>query len=169
MKKPIARFCPENIMVDSKTLQSQLLHVCNLYSVVQRNDTSWDKHRWHAPEIWLRNSVTTSSDIYTFGLIILFMITERIPYETFNQNVANRIAGGWRPAIPPACPDEISELIKACWTMRSQERIKIDDIVDTLEVLTSYDFPDFLSTRSGNVDSNDKRCVLFASSSYSGD
>lgn len=132
--------------VNENTLDSKLVHLCYLHALTQRLDGSWEKHRWQAPEVWLRSHCAKSSDMFSFGLLIWYFVTEKDLYggcAAFTQNMANIVAGGWRLPIPAFIPNEVAEIITNCWHMKPSERICIDEMVEKLHHLTTEDYSSF--------------------------
>lgn len=128
------------VVVNRMSLHTELVHVCELYSFVQRPDSSWENHRWHAPEVWTRNQKTPASDIFSFGLLMWSVLMEREPYNMFSQKTANKISGGWRLPFPASCPKEISQLVKQCWEMKPGDRLQADELESELDLLQKNDY-----------------------------
>jgi len=151
------------VVVNRTTLHTELVHVCELYSFVQRPDSSWENHRWHAPEVWTRNQKSPASDIFSFGLLMWSLLTEREPYNSFTQKTANKISGGWRLPVPPSCPEEISQLVKRCWEMKPCDRILADELESDLGLLQGNDYSS-VSFESAELEKIlSRRSVLFQS------
>lgn len=117
-----------------------------MHSLVQRLDGAWDKHLWQAPEVWLRSQCSKASDMFTFGLLMWYVVTEKEPYGGvvgFTQNTANCIAGGWRLPLPGFIPEAVADIIANCWLMKPSERISIGDVVEKLKLLQTEDYSSF--------------------------
>ena len=111
----------------------------------------------------MRSHTCMGSDIFSFGLLMWYLVTEKEPYDgSFNQEAANKVAGGWRLPIPGFVPEEIADLIAACWKMKPQERITADELCDELEQLTKVDFSSY-SVQKFQLGERERRSNLFES------
>ncbi|GES98328.1 kinase-like domain-containing protein [Rhizophagus clarus] len=97
-----------------------------------------------APEVLRGKTYTKAADIYSFGMIMYFIITGRQPFENcaHDEILALKICRGIRPEIP-----EISELksnwyinlMKKCWDSNPDNRPNIESISTILDDKYSSD------------------------------
>ncbi|TFK51372.1 kinase-like protein, partial [Heliocybe sulcata] len=85
--------------------------------------------RWTAPEVLLDEGseipFTKQSDMYSFAMTMLEILTGRIPFELIRQDsvVILAVIGGARPPRPEGrIDDSIWEIIETCWTRNPKER-----------------------------------------------
>lgn len=89
---------------------------------------------WQAPETWgHRHTVSSASDIYSFGWLLWTLYTGRLPFpQQHDKHFLGQIQGGLRETIPEACPTVYADLIQRCWSIDPQKRPKISAIVPIL-------------------------------------
>ncbi|POG74042.1 kinase-like domain-containing protein [Rhizophagus irregularis DAOM 181602=DAOM 197198] len=84
-----------------------------------------------APEILQGKEYTTSSDIYSFGMIMWELMTGRLPFEDQTKDVGlvSKICyDGLLPPIIANAPKDYIELIQKCWNSDPIKRPKAADI-----------------------------------------
>jgi len=91
-----------------------------------------------APEIMSCKPYDKSVDVYSFGLVMYYVVTGKVAFMddestdsmiTFSQAVLS----GKRPEIPSSCNPRISELIKKCWSGEPSERPSFEVVHETLK------------------------------------
>ena len=93
-----------------------------------------------APEILNREHYKKQSDVYSFAITMLEIMTWKtaFPKEMFRfaWDIANCIADGKRPTtIENVKNNEMKRLIKSCWNQHPKDRLMINDVVALLETL----------------------------------
>ncbi|XP_071522683.1 tyrosine-protein kinase Src64B-like isoform X1 [Panulirus ornatus] len=80
--------------------------------------------KWTAPEAFLFKCFTIKSDVWSFGILMMEIITNGvIPYPGMSkQEVMDGIQQGYRMAKPQNCPDNLYELIYSCWAFNPTNR-----------------------------------------------
>ncbi|RHZ87323.1 hypothetical protein Glove_37g117 [Diversispora epigaea] len=70
-----------------------------------------------APETLSRGEYTRASDIYSFGMVILEVLTSYPPYYNIphNENLAIDICRGLKPEIKCEIPQCLKEIMEKCW------------------------------------------------------
>uniref|UniRef100_A0A0P4W6D7 Tyrosine-protein kinase n=1 Tax=Scylla olivacea TaxID=85551 RepID=A0A0P4W6D7_SCYOL len=93
--------------------------------------------KWTAPEAMLYNRFTIKSDVWSFGVLLMEVITYGAnPYPGMNnREVIERVQTGYRMAKPPRCPDELYKAMLHCWN-------KDPDLRPTFDFLHHF-FDDF--------------------------
>jgi serine/threonine protein kinase len=91
---------------------------------------------WMAPEVMMGEPFNEKADVYSFGLILWFLLTKHEPYEdydeleSFTRDICvNRV----RPFIPNDCDPSLRELIVKCWDHNPQARPKFSEIITRIE------------------------------------
>merc|ERR1711994_702496 len=93
--------------------------------------------RWTAPEAIAFRKFTSSSDVWSFGIVMWEVMSygER-PYWTWsNQDVIKAIEKGYRLPAPMDCPEAIHQLMLDCWQKERAHRPTFSSIVKTLDKL----------------------------------
>jgi serine/threonine protein kinase len=93
--------------------------------------------RYMAPEVALKQPYNERADVYSYGILIWQMASDRMPYpdmkiNEFLQAVAVK---GVRPPIDPAWPPRFQQLLKGCWSQDYKQRPAFDTIVNELSLL----------------------------------
>ena len=73
--------------------------------------------RWTAPEAIAFRKFTSSSDAWSFGIVMweLMSYGERQYWNWSNQDVIKAIEKGYRLPAPMDCPEAIHQLMLDCW------------------------------------------------------
>lgn len=105
-------------------------------------DRTSDEAAWQAPESWQnRASLTTGSDIYSFGILVWTLITGKFPYaDTPSWEVMQLIKRGKREVIPSEIPETCSTLIKACWSPNVAARPTASQVAQALQLIDEAEF-----------------------------
>ncbi|GAB1225967.1 hypothetical protein ENUP19_0270G0001 [Entamoeba nuttalli] len=90
-----------------------------------------------APEVLNHQHYKMPSDIYSFSITMLQVITWQDPFPKtefkFPWKIAEFISTGKRPNIIQEVEEDIKEIIEKSWQQEPKERITIDEIVRMLE------------------------------------
>lgn len=94
-------------------------------------------HHWMAPEILRGEGFTKSADVYSFGIILWEMITQKIPHEDLNINhiVASVGYGHKKLTIPGNIPSTIKAIIKKAWSRNVRNRPSFKQLTNIFEQL----------------------------------
>nr|XP_042710526.1 tyrosine-protein kinase SYK isoform X4 [Chrysemys picta bellii] len=80
--------------------------------------------KWYAPECMNFYKFSSKSDVWSFGVLMweAFSYGQK-PYKGMKgSEVAQMIERGERMESPEACPTEVYDLMKLCWTYKIDER-----------------------------------------------
>ncbi|RIA89835.1 kinase-like domain-containing protein [Glomus cerebriforme] len=89
-----------------------------------------------APEVLRGKPYTQAADIYSFGMIMYFVATEKQPFATCAHDniLALNICNGIRPEInEPEAPKCYIDLMRKCWDSNPDNRpsaIEIEGLID---------------------------------------
>ncbi|RHZ79166.1 hypothetical protein Glove_151g70 [Diversispora epigaea] len=88
-----------------------------------------------APETLSRGEYTQASDIYSFGMIMLEVLTSYPPYYNIphNENLAMSICEGLEPEIKCEIPQFLKEIMKKCWSFEPLNRPTAKELKSQLE------------------------------------
>lgn len=83
---------------------------------------------YFAPERFTNEEVTPKVDVWSFGVILYFMFTKKLPFVGIdNFDTAHRIQNN-EPEYPETIPEDICDLIKKCLVKDPEQRISLTDI-----------------------------------------
>src|SRR3989338_6728962 len=96
---------------------------------------------WCAPEVLAHLAYSGSSDVYSFGILLYEMLTQRHPFsDLIADAVKGAVIQGVRPTIPESlfdsCPAFL-DLIQKCWHPNPQERPDFPEVYKLLRVIVS--------------------------------
>ncbi|EXX68696.1 Ssk22p [Rhizophagus irregularis DAOM 197198w] len=77
-----------------------------------------------APEVLRGENYTPASDIYSLGIIMNTLATEKRPWynREHDYSLAKDICNGLRPAIPDDIPEFYADLMQQCWSNEPENR-----------------------------------------------
>ncbi|RHZ76506.1 hypothetical protein Glove_196g30 [Diversispora epigaea] len=117
-------FHPGNIV--NRTLTLSYITDFGLCKPVSENDPKkiYGIIPYMAPERLSRGEYTQASDIYSFGMIILEVLTSYPPYYNIphNENLAMDICKGLKPEIKCEIPQFFKEIMEKCWNFEPFKR-----------------------------------------------
>jgi serine/threonine protein kinase len=98
---------------------------------------------WVAPEILNDNSqpYTEKADLYSFGLVLWEILTNKTPYEgKTTLQIVRLIDMGERPKVPTDADPEFAKLIVDCWHSDPAKRPPIEAVFKRLQAIKArYD------------------------------
>src|SRR4051812_25407890 len=97
-----------------------------------------------APETLSRGEYTLASDIYSFGMVMLEVLTSYPPYYNIphNANLVMGICEGLKPEIKCEIPQFLKEIMEKCWNFEPFDRPTAKDLKSQLDKYTSNDEAD---------------------------
>ena len=84
-----------------------------------------------APEVLLGGEPSKESDVYSFGILLLEMVSRKQPFSSYNNYDKFKTAlttQGVRPNFPKDCPKDLKVLIQQCWDQNPSKRPSFVDI-----------------------------------------
>ncbi|KAG2468456.1 EPHB1 protein, partial [Polypterus senegalus] len=93
--------------------------------------------RWTAPEAIAFRKFTSSSDVWSYGIVMWEVMSfgERPYWDMSNQDVINAIEQDYRLPPPPDCPTSLHQLMLDCWQKERNARPRFTQIVSALDKL----------------------------------
>nr|GEV10680.1 dual specificity protein kinase splA-like [Tanacetum cinerariifolium] len=93
--------------------------------------------QWMAPEVLRNEQADEKSDIYSFGVVLWELTTEKIPWDTLNSMQVIGAVGfmNQRLDIPQDVDPQWASLIESCWCSEPQSRPTFQEILDKLKEL----------------------------------
>ena len=97
-----------------------------------------ESFRCMAPEVLNPGVGTTSSDIWSFGMVMYEVLTRKDPYHEYSMfTVITKVASGGIPNRPETIGnDKIWNLMKDCWMLKPTERPTIQDVIQRLDTVS---------------------------------
>ncbi|RHZ78836.1 hypothetical protein Glove_155g78 [Diversispora epigaea] len=94
-----------------------------------------------APETLSRGEYTQASDIYSFGMVMLEVLTSYPPYYDIphNVNLVNEICKGLKPEIKCEIPQFLKEIMEKCWNFEPFDRPTAAELTSQLDKYFSND------------------------------
>ncbi|XP_040027471.1 ephrin type-B receptor 3 [Gasterosteus aculeatus] len=93
--------------------------------------------RWTAPEAIAFRKFTSSSDVWSYGIVMWEVVSygERPYWDMSNQDVMTAVEQDYRLPPPMDCPMVLHQLMLECWMKERNLRPKFCRIVSTLDKL----------------------------------
>ncbi|RHZ70468.1 hypothetical protein Glove_271g107 [Diversispora epigaea] len=97
-----------------------------------------------APETLSRGEYTQASDIYSFGMVMLEVLTSYQPYYNIphDATLAKDICEGLKPEIKCEIPKFLKEIMEKCWNFEPLNRPTAEELKSQLEKYISDDISD---------------------------
>ncbi|KAL1777705.1 ephrin type-B receptor 6 [Sigmodon hispidus] len=108
--------------------------------------------RWAAPEVITHGKYTTSSDVWSFGILMWEVMSygERPYWDMSEQEVLNAIEQEFRLPPPPGCPTGLHLLMLDTWQKDRARRPHFDQLVAAFDKMIRK--PDTLQAEGGSGD-----------------
>jgi serine/threonine protein kinase len=127
----------------SQTLSLSYITDFGLCKPVTENDPEniYGVIPYMAPETLSRGEYTQASDIYSFGMVMLEVLTSYPPYYNIphNENLAMGICEGLKPEIKCEIPQFLKEIMEKCWNFEPFDRPTAKELKTQLDKYTSND------------------------------
>ncbi|RHZ88202.1 hypothetical protein Glove_25g52 [Diversispora epigaea] len=93
-----------------------------------------------APETFLRGKYTQKSDIYSFGMVMLEVLTSYPPYynSSHDANLVMEICKGCKPEIKCEIPQFFKEIMEKCWNFEPRNRPTAKELESQLKKYSYY-------------------------------
>ncbi|XP_068111151.1 tyrosine-protein kinase STYK1 [Hyperolius riggenbachi] len=92
--------------------------------------------KWMAPERLLHLSVTSKSDVWSFGILLYEIITLGAPPypEVPPSSILQHLQRGNIIKRPSTCKQTLYNIMKACWAWKASDRISLPELCKRLEI-----------------------------------
>ncbi|XP_010486178.1 PREDICTED: mitogen-activated protein kinase kinase kinase YODA-like [Camelina sativa] len=112
--------------------------------------------QWMAPEVLRNESADEKSDIYSFGVVLWELATEKIPWETLNSMQVIGAVGfmNQRLEIPKDIDPRWISLMESCWHSDTKLRPTFQELMEKLRDLQRKYTIQFQATRAALSDNS---------------
>jgi len=119
-----------NVLIDYSSSRRLVPRICDFGHAAVRSHPA-PHHRcgtphWAAPEVLRSEALGTAADIYSIGVILWEMLTQKLPHRglSFGQVLASVGWAGWTPdlGLLPSVPEDLRKLIQMCICFTPKER-----------------------------------------------
>ncbi|BFZ08768.1 hypothetical protein BsWGS_11806 [Bradybaena similaris] len=93
--------------------------------------------KWLSPEALLWGQYSSKSDVWAFGILLWELYTfGGTPYpQVTTEQLRELHENGYRMSKPPACPEQLYRIMRACWREDPRQRPSFKQLVQTLDNL----------------------------------
>ncbi|KAF9593490.1 hypothetical protein IFM89_023602 [Coptis chinensis] len=108
--------------------------------------------QWMAPEVLRNEPSDEKSDVYSYGVILWELATEKIPWDNLNSMQVIGAVGfmNQRLEIPNDVDPQWVSLIESCWHSEPQSRPTFQELLESLKDLQRQYIIQFQATRSAH-------------------
>ncbi|KAI6235335.1 hypothetical protein M3Y95_00040600 [Aphelenchoides besseyi] len=88
---------------------------------------------WMSPELIVSGYHSKKTDVWSFGILIWELVTNRIPHQELGAVTIAAI--GFEkitPKIPDDCPKYLSSIMRCCWNLEPKDRPNFKQIIEML-------------------------------------
>ncbi|XP_077576592.1 ephrin type-B receptor 5 isoform X1 [Stigmatopora nigra] len=96
--------------------------------------------RWTAPEAFQHRKFSSSSDVWSFGILMWEVMSygERPYWDMSNQEVMKAVADQYRLPSPSSCPSALHSLMLQCWQAERGDRPGFEIILGSMDRLIRH-------------------------------
>ncbi|KAM3292831.1 hypothetical protein ACQJBY_036464 [Aegilops geniculata] len=101
-------------------------------------DKNWTvKPQWMAPEVLRNEPSNEKSDVYSYGVVLWELVTQKIPWDTLNTMQVIGAVGfmDHRLEIPSDIDPQWASMIESCWDSDPQRRPSFQELLERLREL----------------------------------
>lgn len=130
---------PTNILIDKNG--DAKLSDFGISKIIQRgasNSRERGTYTWMAPEVLIGTSYNHLADIYSLGLVIYYIWTDRMPFDKCNFSVIQLVFAKLQYQIKVENIDDnerINTLVKQCTNYDQHERPNTETIIEQLKLI----------------------------------
>eukprot|EP00029_Vermamoeba_vermiformis_P002351 TRINITY_DN1272_c0_g1_i1.p1 TRINITY_DN1272_c0_g1~~TRINITY_DN1272_c0_g1_i1.p1 ORF type:complete len:1576 (-),score=141.06 TRINITY_DN1272_c0_g1_i1:63-4790(-) len=137
---------PANVLVESMDVNSpNMIRLSDFGSARSFTEDKLEKFTkavgtpiYMAPEVLQNKFYDQNADVYSYGVLLWAIITQKEPYMAFTHlwDSTKFVLDGHREAIPAGCPADYAELITGCWCQDPKQRLVMKTVIERLEVMS---------------------------------
>ncbi|KAM0841293.1 hypothetical protein ACQ4PT_059130 [Festuca glaucescens] len=93
--------------------------------------------QWMAPEVLRSEPSNEKSDVFSYGVVLWELVTQKVPWDTLNTMQVIGVVGlmDHRLEIPSDTDPEWASMIKSCWDSDPQRRPSFQELLERLQGL----------------------------------
>ena len=97
--------------------------------------------RYMAPEVVLRKPYSEKADVFSFGIMLWQMASDKVPFKGFSKDefVSQVVYQGLRPKLDRSWPNAFNQLLKQCWDHNPINRPSFTIVVMELNKLLAQE------------------------------
>jgi serine/threonine protein kinase len=91
--------------------------------------------RYMAPEVLLNEKYSEKADVYSFGILLWQMASDKLPYGHIKQKqdfIDRFLIHHDRPTLAYSWPKELKDLLKMCWDKDQHKRPSFELVIELL-------------------------------------
>jgi serine/threonine protein kinase len=91
--------------------------------------------RYMAPEVGLQQPYNLKADVYSWSMLMWYILALEPPMGMYSQKmfIERVFSKGYRPAIKETWPEELSDLMRSCWSEHIDERPSFKEVMKVLK------------------------------------
>ncbi|KAG7343179.1 serine/threonine protein kinase [Nitzschia inconspicua] len=111
-------------------------------------------YRFMAPEVFLHQNYTETVDVYSYGMILFYLLDGKPPWPYDSGMVAVKKASeeGDRPPIPRSWDSRLQVLLQECWDENPSSRPPFQQILQTLQLYSRSVFSNSENLQASHPD-----------------
>jgi serine/threonine protein kinase len=111
-------------------------------------------YRFMAPEVFLHQHYTETVDVYSYGMILFYLLDGKPPWPYDSGMVAVKKASeeGDRPPIPRSWDDRLQVLLQQCWDENPSSRLPFRQVLTSLHLYSRSVFNDSDNLQASHPD-----------------
>ncbi|RHZ79940.1 hypothetical protein Glove_140g31 [Diversispora epigaea] len=116
-----------------------------------------------APETLSRGEYTQASDIYSYGMVMLEVLTSYPPYYNIphDANLVMKICKGHKPEIKCEIPQFLKKIMEKCWNFEQNNRSTAEELRSQLQKFKSNIHDDEIRKQVEAADESNKNFILY--------